>query len=219
MRTLPILLLLTGCAGSGTLAVRQYDAGVFLVSYKAPAQVDPVFTHISRSLADRDDGAIYITADPPGGVLGTKPGRGFSIFLLPVDRFGLSKPGLAELAVSLPPKLRANHPSEVFSAEVRAIGSYQWCEVTSFDAASAESVTGVAYYAYADSDHLLYVGWSFPRPISKARFAQAEPTRLEILHGFEVTKRKPNQPPEPTRPSVTIPADAGLAPAARVAHL
>jgi hypothetical protein len=34
-----------------------------------------------------------------------------------------------------------------------------------------------------------------------------------------VTRRTPNQPPEPTRVAVTIPADAGLAPATRVAHL
>jgi hypothetical protein len=36
---------------------------------------------------------------------------------------------------------------------------------------------------------------------------------------FEHMKEEPNQALEPTRVAVTIPADAGLAPATRVAHL
>jgi hypothetical protein len=36
---------------------------------------------------------------------------------------------------------------------------------------------------------------------------------------FKRDKKQANQPPEPTRAAVTIPADAGLAPATRVAHL
>jgi hypothetical protein len=179
------------------LAVREYDAGSFLVRYTAMAKVDPVFTHVSRSMSDREDGAVYTTAEPPGGLFGTKPGRGFSIYVLPTERFGLSRPDLSELASSLPSKLKATHPEEVFSAHVRNIASRQWCEVTSCEAGPESAVTGVSYYAFADSRYLLYAAWTFPRPISKARVAEEDQARLEILGGFEVRKKEPNQPSEP----------------------
>lgn len=82
------------------------------------AKIDPVFTRISQSLADRDDGLVYTTADRPGGIFGIKPGRSFAIYVLPAQRFGLSRLDLSELALTLPPKLEANHAGEVFSAQV-----------------------------------------------------------------------------------------------------
>jgi hypothetical protein len=42
---------------------------------------------------------------------------------------------------------------------------------------------------------------------------------VDRLFEFEWTEKEPNQTPEPTPTAVTIPADAGLAPAAGVAHL
>lgn len=188
-----LALAFVGCATAPTLAVRDYDAGPFVIRYQAPARVDPVFTAIARSPQDRADGMIYITSDAPGGFFGTSPGQSISIYLIPAARFRAKERTEAGLAASLPRELKENHPDEVYDASVKRFGNRAWVECISRRWDAETLITGVSYYSYADPEHLLYLGWDYPRRVSFKTFDAESPYRAEILLGISVQEKKPNK--------------------------
>ena len=190
-----VTILICLAAGLPTADAQQlfqgsYDADAFTIQYQVPAKNERVFTHAYSSPKERDDGVIYITSDPPGGLFGTKPGEGdVMLKLIHAEIFSIPEKSEATLSDAIPALFKKNHPDETTLTSVRTINGRNWVQAITRSSEHPEIIKGASFYSYLNNETLLYGGWGFFRGIPESKFGEEVKKIERILSDIRVIKK------------------------------
>ena|ERR1700677_156452 len=199
----------------------QYETDEFTVKYVVPDGVESALTHLYSAARKGPNGTIYSRADPPTGVLQTKPGaRNQSIALLSVSSF----PGDVRTPTDLVSALRQHISSSPRMSvdrdaqfETKEISGRSWVRVI-WTLKDSGLINRVVWYTFASRDQLLLAGYGFYPGIRSSSSESILNETSVAVSRIEIIPRMPNQLPDPTSPSVTPPAGAGGAPSVTADH-